>query len=388
MNKLTYVLLLALVAGFFSCKKQDDIYKEFLVPNGLTYPQKPTNLLAFPGMEKLRVSWHQAKDPSIEYAIIYWNNYTDSMKVEIPTTGDSIVVDIPLKEETYTLYVKAFDKNGNASIPADVTATPYGESFLMSLLNRSAKTAILDPDTRTLTVEWGSKATNEVRTIVSYIDMSDKTVSFNLPVETESSVITNYKSGFSVQTRFYPKGSIDTLQTVEAFKPTVTAPAFFKDLETTLGSPNQTTFTEETSPGGVFYWKMVVTGTDPYVYTAGLPEPVGSTSEYVKVYFHVEYQNDRAIPNAQIFYCTPNAAGGKSTDEDQNFDYTGLDPDNAATWKTYTLDCATAIKSWSWGASTHRFRYDYVPTHGGSLNGTTVYIRRAWFELWTQQPIQ
>ena len=91
MKKIIYILLIAFVAGaVFSCKNMDDIYKEFIVPNGLKYPKKPDSLKVYGGYNKLRLTWLKAKDPSIVRAEIYWNNYQDTLKVDIDNDQDTM----------------------------------------------------------------------------------------------------------------------------------------------------------------------------------------------------------------------------------------------------------------------------------------------------------
>jgi hypothetical protein len=176
MKKVTYFIIMALAAGyFFSCTDMDETYKEFLVPNGLTYPQKPDSLKVHAGYNKLRLTWLKAKDPNIERAEIYWNNYLDTLKLNSIPNGDTVVVDIPVFDEnTYTFYVKTFDADGNASIPSEASGAAYGENYVLGTTDRTVVNALRD-DSYNGTVAWGARTADLAYSEVRYTNSSNET---------------------------------------------------------------------------------------------------------------------------------------------------------------------------------------------------------------------
>jgi hypothetical protein len=130
------------------------------------------------------------------------------------------------------------------------------------------------------------------------------------------------------------------------------------------------------------YTELIATGNDPNIYTITLPENIGRTA-YTKVTFNMEYQADRWIGNAQLFYGRPDAAGGVSSPENLVFENTGLDAANESKWATFTFDCTDAIATYSWGDIGHRLRWDFVNWN----IGTTVYAGKMWFDIYTMQEV-
>ncbi|MDR0395234.1 MAG: discoidin domain-containing protein, partial [Tannerella sp.] len=212
MKKIIYLLLVTLITGHISsCKDMDSVYEEFLVPNGLKYPQRPDSLKVFAGYNRLRLTWLGAKDPSITHAVVYWNNYLDSLKVDIDNDKDTLVVDVDnLGENTYTFYVKTFDKQGNASIPSEVTGTAYGDNYLMAATDRTIVSALRD-ENKNGTIVWGNKTSDLVYSEVRYTAISGETRTVRILPDESDLICPDIKPGelFEYRSVFLPPNGID-----------------------------------------------------------------------------------------------------------------------------------------------------------------------------------
>jgi hypothetical protein len=174
MKKIIYLMMIMFAAGYlFSCKDMDKVYEEFLVPNGLTYPQKPDSLKVSTGYNKLRLTWLKSKDPSIVRAEVYWNNYQDTLEVNLAGNQDDIIaVDIPVSDEnTYTFYVKTFDADGNVSIPSEASGAAYGENYRLGTTDRSVTSASRDGNYTGMII-WGGATTDLAYSEVRYTTLS------------------------------------------------------------------------------------------------------------------------------------------------------------------------------------------------------------------------
>ncbi|MEA4917843.1 DUF4998 domain-containing protein [Proteiniphilum sp.] len=214
MKKIIYLLLITLITGSISsCKDMDDVYKEFLIPNGLKYPQRPDSLKIFAGYNRLRITWLEAKDPSITHAMIYWNNYQDSLRVNLGDYKDTITVNIEnLGESTYTFYIKTFDHQGNISIPSEISGTSYGDNYVMTTTNRTISSAVRDAN-RKGTITWNAKTSDLVYTEVRYTTSSgEKKIVRALPEEIMLEC-PDAKPGelFEYRSVFLPKNGIDPI---------------------------------------------------------------------------------------------------------------------------------------------------------------------------------
>lgn len=214
MKKIIYLLLITLIAGYISsCKDMDSVYEEFLVPNGLKYPQRPDSLKVLAGYNKLRLTWLGAKDPSIIHAMVYWNNYLDSLKVDLDNQKDTIVVDIDnLGESTYTFYVKTFDHQGNVSIPTEVTGTSYGDNYLMGATDRTIVSALRD-ENRNGIIAWNNTTSDLVYSEVRYMTSSDEIRTIRINPDESTLICPDIKPGepFEYRSVFLPPNGIDSV---------------------------------------------------------------------------------------------------------------------------------------------------------------------------------
>jgi hypothetical protein len=123
-------------------------------------------------------------------------------------------------------------------------------------------------------------------------------------------------------------------------------------LTLTTSGIHSITFTNEGD-----YYKVVTTGTDPYINTSGIPEKI----EEKAVMLTYEYMASADFI-MEYYFSTPNASGSKMTTSS----ITGADQ-----WTKYSFDAGIYAKQFEWGiASGHRFRFD--PSPGAGL---TLYIR-------------
>ena len=190
------IILAGIILGFFSCKNQDSVYEEYIVPNGYYYPAKALDATAHPGRERIEISWKNGADPKVVKAGISWNNDTESVEVDVLSGADIIsrMID-PIDENTYSFLIRTYDDKGNASVSVEVIGTVYGEEYERSLMNRSMKSAICDANGN-LTIEWNAAADTEVGIALDYtdIDGNSKTWLVDDPTETITT-ISDFKAG-------------------------------------------------------------------------------------------------------------------------------------------------------------------------------------------------
>jgi len=153
--------LAAFGAAMVSCYQQDDIYKEYVVVGGYTYPAKSINMNASPGQNRVVLSWDLPMDPSIRTAKVFWDNYIDSLSVKYSDFADghvSVSVD-NLEERSYTFAVVNYDEKGNRSLASELTARPLGSSWLVTHSERRVVSCKMDGDTAVITM---SRSTDEM----------------------------------------------------------------------------------------------------------------------------------------------------------------------------------------------------------------------------------
>ncbi len=215
------ILFNIMITGLFlvnimACKEMDSTYKDLIVPGGIVYPGKAASPQVYPGHNRVKISWFRGSDPSVVKARIFWNNYTDSVEVDVPTGKDTIsciLEDLP--ENTYSFFIRTYDKAGNISIPVEVLGTVYGEQYQASILNRSIELCSISETA--VTVEWGAADTTSVyATEVKYTDNAGEEKVLYTPGNESVLTIPDMKKGttFRYRTIYVPDYvSIDTFYT-------------------------------------------------------------------------------------------------------------------------------------------------------------------------------
>ena len=196
MKKTVYIILTGIIIGFSACKKQDSIYEEYIVPNGLSYPAKAMDAIARPGKERIEISWKNGNDPKVVKARISWNNETEGVEVNVSPGVDSISRMIePLEENTYSFMIRTYDADGNVSIPVEVIGEVYGELYENSLVNRPMKNALFDADESCLYIEWSDADPTEIGIDLDYTDINGDSRTLRIDNTETTSVIPDFKVG-------------------------------------------------------------------------------------------------------------------------------------------------------------------------------------------------
>lgn len=210
---LLYMALLALTA----CKKMDSTYRKFVVPDGIFYAGKANQPQVHSGRNRVKINWLRNADPSVVAAKVFWNNYTDSIAVAVPPTGDTVSCIIPdLPEKTYSFIIKTYDALGHSSVPTEVFGTSYGDIYQSGLLSRMILGTMYYPDSVVITWSSADISNGACATQVKYTNVLDIEQVNSFPVSRNTSTIKDIKSGspFQYRTVFLPDSmSIDTFYT-------------------------------------------------------------------------------------------------------------------------------------------------------------------------------
>lgn len=214
MKNTIFIIFVGIILVLSACDSQTDIYKKYVVPNGLIYPGPAQNPVAYPGNKRIKISWLRGTDPRVQKARIFWNNYTDSVELSVPADKDTIsyIID-PIAENTYSFFIRTYDDEGNKSIPIEVLGTVYGDSYRNMLTNRLLKSTYYDG--QDLKVNWGTADKSEVGIQLSWIDAKGDTQTMKVSSsETESMLpYFDYTKPLSYTTTYLPDSlAIDEFQ--------------------------------------------------------------------------------------------------------------------------------------------------------------------------------
>jgi hypothetical protein len=216
MKKIVYLLLILIAAvSLFSCAgDMDSTYKQFVVPNGINYPQRVDDLEIVFGESRVKLTWTKPIDPKVAKTMVFWNNYADTFLVNVPAEGQIVTCIIDnLPEGNYTFQVKTFDSEGNSSISNDISGKVLGANYRAGLTARTIKSAtITEPDGTVGFVDCGSATLDLIYTEIRYKNNSDEIVTLQLPASVINTTLPDVKRGeyFEFRSVFYPKNALDT----------------------------------------------------------------------------------------------------------------------------------------------------------------------------------
>jgi F5/8 type C domain. len=200
MKNILYIASIVVCSA--ACKKMDSPFKDQIVPGGLAYPGKATSPMTFPGKNRIKIAWLRGSDASVTRATVYWNNYADSVNVDIPPTGDTISVMLEgLNEQQYAFVIKTYDAKGNVSVPVEILSAVYGNNYQQGITNRPVTQSVLSDDKLAIIYGPADLTSGAYATEVEYTNNDGELVTTRLPTNRDTLEITDRKSGTTYRTR-------------------------------------------------------------------------------------------------------------------------------------------------------------------------------------------
>ena len=173
---LSILLTVGVAVALFSCGGQDEIYKEWVKKGGYDYPAKAVNLSSVIGYKSVIINWEKPMDPAVTTATLFWDNYASSQSIDYADYSDGKVsMEVGnLEDRSYTFDIVNYDAVGNKSLAAEITVSPYGDSWMVSRSERTVTSARMDGRDAKIVM---SKATDEmIATRFRYKNLQDEWV--------------------------------------------------------------------------------------------------------------------------------------------------------------------------------------------------------------------
>lgn len=176
-----------LVSGFSACEEMNSMHQEYLDRGVVIYTGVVDSLKAYPGNERVKLTWEINADPRISKTVIYWNNRKDSSVVEVQRTQPGImqmetILDLP--ENSYIFEIMTKDDEGHKSLKVEKTVEILGPDYTSTLRNREMVNieALIGKE---MLLKWNAVDSESLLyTLVKYVDSTDP----NHPVEKEIKV--------------------------------------------------------------------------------------------------------------------------------------------------------------------------------------------------------
>ena len=212
MKRIGYLLIIA-ASIVAACTSQDDIYKQFVVEGGYVYPAKAVNVSFIAGYQRVTLSWEKPTDPSVVVSKLFWNNRADSAEVAYDAAGKASYTVTGLEDRSYTFYIVNYDKNKNRSLDYEVTANPYGSSWLVSHSERTISGKYYGDST---VLTFGRATYEMISSRIAYMNTSGQIVEFPkvLLPDQNKIVLTDAMKGKKVliKSTFKPEKGTDAVE--------------------------------------------------------------------------------------------------------------------------------------------------------------------------------
>lgn len=173
---MSILLTVGVAVALSSCGGQDEIYKEWVKKGGYDYPAKAVNLSSVIGYKSVIINWEKPMDPAVTTATLFWDNYASSQSIDYADYSDGKVsMEVGnLEDRSYTFDIVNYDAVGNKSLAAEITVSPYGDSWMVSRSERTVTSSRMDGRDAKIVM---SKATDEmVATRFRYKNLQDEWV--------------------------------------------------------------------------------------------------------------------------------------------------------------------------------------------------------------------
>lgn len=219
-NHLKGILLINLVICLAACKKMDATYAKYIKDGEIVYVSKPDSVKAYPGKNRILLTWPIGVDPKVSKARVFWNGREDSTEYNIDRGLGIDTAKVwlnDMSEGSYSFDVITYDNKGHSSVKVNVQSNVYGENYNSSIVNRKVKTAVYKNSAAV--IDWYNGVTDAIAVEVSYTDNQGAVQKVLVSTAEKQTTLPNYKnaSEISFRTLFLPEVSaLDTFYTASS----------------------------------------------------------------------------------------------------------------------------------------------------------------------------
>ncbi len=212
-----------------ACSKMEDNYQQYLENGVIIYTAKVDSLKAFPGRNRIALSWLLVSDPKIDKCRVFWNSGKDSVTIPVQRSAGIDTINVVLdnlEENVFTFDVYTYDNAGHSSVKEEIIGTVYGNNYLASLYNRPVRKTAYLSGTKEAEITWFGVNPQAVAVDIEYTNVDGDLVTkrevavrpdpFKPLAFPDETVLPGYRQGtsFRYRTAYKPAPSaIDTFYT-------------------------------------------------------------------------------------------------------------------------------------------------------------------------------
>lgn len=202
-----------------SCQKMDQIQKKYTDQAEIIYLGKVDSVKAYPGFERVKLTWYMNADPRIDQTIIYWNSRRDSLVKDFKRTSpglqkDSVIIE-NLPEGTSLFEFRNINSDGETSLYSSASVTVWGQAYADGMHGRKIDSFDFDYSHSMYGLGFSSTSPNDdvVYSEITYINSQGAKQTVRIDRGSDSIQLADFPDGDSLRfrTAFFPPEGIDTL---------------------------------------------------------------------------------------------------------------------------------------------------------------------------------
>ena len=208
-----YITCIVMTAFFTqSCSKMNDLHQKYLDEGEIIYAAKMDSVAPCVGKGRIQFEMF-IRAQRIETVRIFWNDYADSVDVQVGNqTGVIKKLIENMAEKSYIFQFVSIDKFGHKSLPFEVIGKVYGNAYESILVNRGVS---IHNSGAGLVLTFIAAAENNVATEVTYTNTSGLLKTISVPSNVITHIIPDNKGGQIVlKSSFVPANGIDTFYSI------------------------------------------------------------------------------------------------------------------------------------------------------------------------------
>ncbi len=199
-----------------ACDDMNSIHQEYYDRGEDIYTGVVDSIKVHPGYEKVLLEWEINADPRITKVVIYWNQRTDSVLIDVNRTQSGAIQMNHylenLREGDYTFEFITRDNEGHYSMVQQAAVLIYGESYTQTLRNRNVASIAKQTDGSML-ITWDPISNREIQyTTITYTKDGITEFVRIENTDTETS-LTELETGdkINIFTTYLPENALETL---------------------------------------------------------------------------------------------------------------------------------------------------------------------------------
>lgn len=214
MNVFKGGIVISLLGGMFACDDVNSVHQEYYDRGEMIYTGVVDSLKASVGYEKVRFNWEINSDPRISKTVIYWNQKSDSVVVNVNRTDEGRMPMSYMAEYEEGNYIFEFitkDDEGHYSMTKDLVVSVLGDAYVKGLNVRKVLSVQVNEE-RQVKIVWGDVASLLlVYTTVEY-ELNGEKVTRQVPNDEKETVLDGLKVGdkYYVSSTYQPEEAFET----------------------------------------------------------------------------------------------------------------------------------------------------------------------------------